>query len=51
VERCRDMFRAQQGAALVFTDQDFVELLGVDEMQRSVALEAMCRAKFRALMA
>jgi hypothetical protein len=50
VDRCRDMFRAQQGAALVFTDQDFVQLLGVHDLQRGAALEAMCRAKFRALM-
>jgi hypothetical protein len=51
IERCRDMMRAQQGAAIVFTDEDFAELLRVPEIQRGGAVDAMCRRKFRALLA
>lgn len=51
LERCRDMFRAQQGAAIVFTDDDFAALLAVPDIQRGPAVDAMCRAKFRALLA
>ena len=51
VERCRDMFRAQQGATIVFIDADFVQLLAVHDIERGAAVDAMCRAKFRALMA
>lgn len=51
VERCRDMFRAQQGAAIVLTDEDFAALLAVPDVQRGPAVDAMCRRKFRALLA
>ena len=49
-ERCRDAFRAQQGAVIVFTDADFQALLEVRDLGRNDALNAMCRAKFRSLM-
>lgn len=49
-ERCRDAFRAQQGAILVFTDHDFLELLGHHDIGRVQALDAMCRRKFRDLL-
>jgi len=50
VERCRDAFRAQQGAILVFTDDDFEALLNAHDIAREPAIQNMCRAKFRALM-
>jgi hypothetical protein len=51
LERCRDMFRAQQGVAIVFTDEDFARLLDIPDIQRGAAVDAICREKFRALMA
>jgi hypothetical protein len=51
LERCRDMFRAQQGAAIVFTDEDFARLLDIPDIQRGAAVDEICREKFRALMA
>lgn len=50
LERCRDAFRAQQGAIIVFTDADFKSLLEAKELVRREALELMCRSKFRALL-
>jgi len=50
LERCRDAFRAQQGAILVFTDDDFLELLRRHDLGRVEALDAMCRRKFREIM-
>lgn len=50
LERCRDALRAQQGAIIVFTDADFRALLEVRDLGRAEALEAMCRAKLRALL-
>ncbi|HEX4738681.1 MAG TPA: hypothetical protein VH331_14080 [Allosphingosinicella sp.] len=50
LERCRDMFRAQQGAAIVLTDDDFTGLLAVPEIDRGNAVETLCRRKFRALL-
>ncbi|RUN74735.1 hypothetical protein EJC47_19950 [Sphingomonas sp. TF3] len=50
LERCRDAMRAQQGAILVFSDDDFIELLGHHDIGRATALEAMCRRKFRDLL-
>lgn len=49
-ERCRDAFRAQQGAILVFTDDDFEALLNAHDIAREPALQSMCRAKFRELL-
>lgn len=50
LERCRDAFRAQQGAILVFTDADFLELLNHHDIGRLQALDIMCRQKFRELL-
>jgi hypothetical protein len=50
VERCRDAFRAQQGAILVFTDDDFEILLNAHDIAREPALQNMCRTKFRELL-
>lgn len=50
VERCRDAFRAQQGAIMVFTDDDFEALLNAHDIAREPAIQNMCRAKFRALL-
>lgn len=49
-ERCRDAFRAQQGAILVFTDEDFAGLLREHDIARGPALEALCRRKYRELL-
>lgn len=49
-ERCRDAFRAQQGAILVFTDEDFETLLKAHDIAREPAVQKMCRAKFRELL-
>src|SRR5690606_16280814 len=40
-ERCRDAFRAQQGAILVFTDDDFETLLNAHDIAREPALQNM----------
>ncbi|WP_197277122.1 hypothetical protein [Sphingomonas profundi] len=50
LERCRDAFRSQQGAILVFTDDDFQTLLNAHDIAREPALQTMCRAKFRELL-
>lgn len=50
VERCRDAFRAQQGAILVFTDEDFEVLLNAHDIAREPTLQNMCRTKFRELL-
>jgi hypothetical protein len=50
LERCRDAFRAQQGAILVFTDADFADLLQHHDVGRLQALDVLCRRKFRDLL-
>jgi hypothetical protein len=50
LDRLRDAMRAQQGAILVFTDADFEQILTMHDINREAGLEAMCRAKFRALL-
>lgn len=50
LDRCRDAIRAQQGAILVFTDADFIELLQQHDIGRVQGLDVMCRRKFRALL-
>lgn len=50
LERCRDIFRSRQGAAIVLTDSDFLKILNVDTLNRDSVIQDLCREKYRSLM-
>lgn len=47
--RCRDVFQAQRGVIIVLSDQELISLLKTPTLLRDQTLDAMLRAKFRAI--